>query len=508
MFLGMMAVPFAAYGAGQVAPLIGSGLSSGLSALNTWHAAHPVLSTAIDAAFAGHGLNDVIQNGLNVENALEMIPLAGLTYKGAKTGYNTAKAAIQSRSLGKPSEAAVSELFPVGNPQIRTKLGDVEIDNPQLAYRQGNDIGRTYIKYRNIDNSMAQHQIEDNISQAVQKSGYQRQEPLLDEVIIGGTYDPIEGVKGPYGSFAFQDVPMYSKGFLWYGAPRIDQTLKEGDLTSGLLTTMADDRFLVGSSKATPYKRNGKGIIRNGEATSVTDNGGRLVPSDTDNFGYNLDDIEAYTFIPGFGYRKVQSHNIPSLTWGKANTIFQYSNTGSPYEKMMGKGVKVDRGSWMESNLGVDGKRFGKYIGSGGEQTVFEDATNPNSVLKVYNDTYIKDVDGLKEFNRTFPARRNTIPLQDQIKFKGYVKDGDNLYPVYSQRRLNPLNKMSIAEFNRDYLPLLQRLLSSRGYTGDGISSEFTNGIKTLIDIKPDNMGLTTDGQLRFLDVDFISKKK
>ena len=40
-------------------------------------------------------------------------------------------------------------------PTVRTKVGDIEINNPNLAYRQGNDIGRTYVKYKNVDNSAA-----------------------------------------------------------------------------------------------------------------------------------------------------------------------------------------------------------------------------------------------------------------------------------------------------------------------------------------------------------------
>ena len=41
-------------------------------------------------------------------------------------------------------------------------------------------------------------------------------------------------------------------------------------------------------------------------------------------------------------------------------------------------------------------------------------------------------------------------------------------------------------------------------YSGDGITSEFTNGINTLIDIKPDNVGTTPSGELKFFDVDLI----
>ena len=44
--------------------------------------------------------------------------------------------------------------------------------------------------------------------------------------------------------------------------------------------------------------------IKNG-VTTVTDNGGRLVPSDIDNLGLNLNNIDAYTWVPGYGYKRV-----------------------------------------------------------------------------------------------------------------------------------------------------------------------------------------------------------
>ena len=34
----------------------------------------------------------------------------------------------------------------------------------------------------------------------------------------------------------------------------------------------------------------------------------------------------------------------------------------NPYHNLMGRGYTVNRGSWMESNLGVEGEKFGKYV--------------------------------------------------------------------------------------------------------------------------------------------------
>ncbi len=178
----------------------------------------------------------------------------------------------------------------------------------------------------------------------------------------------------------------------------------------------------------------------------------------------------------------------------------------NPYHNLMGTGYNVDRGAWTESSLGVQGERFGEYLGSGGEQTVFEDLNDKENVLKVYHDTYTKDMPGLEALVNSY-LQRNSVPLQSQASFSGYVKDGTLLYPVFSQERVQPLGKMSNAEYTKKYLPLIQEALESFGYSGDGINSEFTNGVSTLVDIKPENVGFTPSNDLRFFDVVPIKNK-
>lgn len=177
----------------------------------------------------------------------------------------------------------------------------------------------------------------------------------------------------------------------------------------------------------------------------------------------------------------------------------------NPYHNFMGRGYKINRGSWVDSDLGVDGETFGKYIGSGGEQTVFEDLSNKDNVLKVYNDTYAKSIEDLTPVVESY-LQRNTIPLQQPLSFNGYIKEGLYFYPVFNQMKLQPL-QTSNAEYQTKYLPLIQKALNSAGYSGDGLTTEFSNGIKTLVDIKPENMGLTSSGDIRFFDVDFINSR-
>lgn len=227
----------------------------------------------------------------------------GLARYGTNQAKNWARGRIISRNLNDNINKS-SLSAPTFTPTVRTKLGDVEINNPQLAYRQGNDLGRTYIKYKDVDNSMAQHQVENNLGQTINKE-YVKMESILDKSIKEGTYDPTIGINiGKYDT-AYQQTPMYSSGFLWYGAPRFNQTLREGSLQSGLLTHPINNNFIVGNSHAKPYLRTGTGIRTDGGVTRIVTNQGRLIPSDTDNLGLNLTNIDAYTWIPGYGYKRV-----------------------------------------------------------------------------------------------------------------------------------------------------------------------------------------------------------
>lgn len=184
-----------------------------------------------------------------------------------------------------------------------------------------------------------------------------------------------------------------------------------------------------------------------------------------------------------------------------------FPESDNPWATFLGNGYNVDRGEW-ESSLGIDGKRFGDYIGSGSEQTVFNDASNPNTVLKVANEDFNeKELPGLKEGVERFVSSRNSVPLQEPINFSGIVDIKGQPYPVFSQRKLKPLGEISSAEFNRTYTPLIRDALRHYGYTGDGVNSNFSNGYRTLIDIKPDNVGFDMDGNLRFFDVDYIREQ-
>lgn len=221
--------------------------------------------------------------------------------------FNIANDWNKSRIINKELNQSIrnsSLIEPTFKPTTRIKLGDVEINNPEIAYRQGNDIGRTYMKYKDVDKSIAQHQIENNIDQAILKDKYKPVENILDRAIENNIFDPETGYIGNSQYLdIYRQTPMYAKGFLWYGAPKLNQILKKGNLQSGLLISPINNDFVVGTPTARAMKNNGI-KIKNG-VTIATDNGGRLVPSDIDNLGLNLNNIDAYTWVPGYGYKRV-----------------------------------------------------------------------------------------------------------------------------------------------------------------------------------------------------------
>ena len=111
--------------------------------------------------------------------------------------------------------------------------------------------------------------------------------------------------------------------------------------------------------------------------------------------------------------------------------------TKSPYQQI-GTATKLDN-----NDLDVIGSRFGKKIGRGSEQVVFEDLNNPNQVLKVYYARLFNSIDDIKKWHPNW-FKRNKVPMQLPVKFEGYVTHKNGVYPVYSQQRVNPIGNMGL----------------------------------------------------------------
>ena len=352
----------AATSAGQA---ITAGLTPLVTAASTNIAGAPLYTWAdagLSSVFGAHGIQTAIdEGGISPTTALEIAPLGRL----AKPIFNKAATAIENYRypIGRPQ---VPENFLTVKPQVRTKIGDVEVNTPNMAYRQGNDLGRTYQKYKDVDASVAQHQIEDNFGQlqsAKHGKPYTNREAALDKAIADGTFDPVAGIEVDGNSAAFQDTPMYADGYLWHGTPKIDEVLEPGSLQSGLLVTPKNDAFIIGSNKATPYKGTGSGVVKSKSGiTTVTDNGGRLIPADTDNLGLELNNISAYTWKPGYGYKKIVQEPSTSLAFFERNHPFK--------GKQLTEHVQGDEAVKMFKEYGgepipegsINGEQLRKYV--------------------------------------------------------------------------------------------------------------------------------------------------
>ena len=172
----------------------------------------------------------------------------------------------------------------------------------------------------------------------------------------------------------------------------------------------------------------------------------------------------------------------------------------SPYIEI-GKAIEPKSKSRLE-HINVDSPMFGDYIDKGSQQAVFNNAANPNQVLKVLIDRKFTSVPEIKEFHKQW-MKRNRLPLQERITFEGYLQGDGRIYPVYSQNRISTLGNILPKEWEKVHLPKLNKEMNKLGYkNNEGV---YTNGKLTVGDISPDNVGYV-NGNIRFVDADVYKK--
>lgn len=166
----------------------------------------------------------------------------------------------------------------------------------------------------------------------------------------------------------------------------------------------------------------------------------------------------------------------------------------SPYQQI---GTAVEPKSRKE-HITVDSPMFGDYIDSGGQQSVFNSANNSDKVLKVYTDRKFTSIPEIREFHKQW-MKRNRLPIQERIKFQGYLQGNGRIYPVYEQNKVNPLGDMPMTTWEKDYIPQINEQMLKIGYKGNGT---YTNGWLNVGDVNPWNIGYNKNGELRFFDAD------
>lgn len=276
--------PFAAYTAGEyVLPWLAENVAPYLSArgwLGATQAAGntpawltPTSATAIDAALAGSAtgasINDMRENGPTVGNVLgTALGVGGLAYEAAPTimeGYTAARNAVRPTIVGmKMRTMPLGEVeTPTLTPQMRYRLGDVEINDPNLNYRQGargtaDDFlqsGKVRVKYKGADAA--------------------KREKKPGRLLLTKSFDN----------------PMFKQGGLWYDSWVMDEPGAVPGMPD-LLVTRQPLRFAT-----------------KGAGPAKVDLGGRRIPFSEDQL--NLQNTSAFTWEEGYGFRRA----APSTQW-------------------------------------------------------------------------------------------------------------------------------------------------------------------------------------------------
>lgn len=110
----------------------------------------------------------------------------------------------------------------------------------------------------------------------------------------------------------------------------------------------------------------------------------------------------------------------------------------------------------------------------------------------------------ITQFGRQEVNRRNSIPNAEPLKFIGYVKNGNDRFPTYKQKKVRILNdslfekhinSLDKAMKRKRFFPINDSKIQYRAYT---------NGEVVIDDISPDNIGLDLFNRVRIIDFNLI----
>lgn len=169
-------------------------------------------------------------------------------------------------------------------------------------------------------------------------------------------------------------------------------------------------------------------------------------------------------------------------------------NSPSPYKQI----GTVDEVS--EHYMKATGDIFGPFMDKQSEHAVFNHATDPSKIVKIYavNGKGFADIAAIKEFQAHY-MKRNQIPFGVKNRFSGYLKGKDGIFPVYTQDKVTPLKAMNNTQYEKEIFPKLVEQLKAKGYTQTS-PDVFSNGKFKITDLYPDNMGYDSQGNLIFFD--------
>lgn len=197
--------------------------------------------------------------------------------QAGKSGSKWAKAKAVQRAMGNPIVSTDAHTI---SPIIRTKVGDVEIDNPGLYYHQS-DAG----KAKNfISTGRMRTPIEESWL-AKEEAG--EKIPLAIRSGIKPGYPQSPG------------MAMFAQGNLWYGL-----TPKKPDL----LVTAREMPIANKNASVMSNKASLRALEMQGPRRVTNDNIYTQGP-------HNRQNTTAYTWEPGYGYRRIFAEETPTAEW-------------------------------------------------------------------------------------------------------------------------------------------------------------------------------------------------
>lgn len=155
------------------------------------------------------------------------------------------------------------------------------------------------------------------------------------------------------------------------------------------------------------------------------------------------------------------------------------------------------------------------YIGDGGESIVYG---NGDKVYKVMRSPLVGlskyenfnengfNINNIGDFIRQYVNPRNRHPVFEPINFEGIVSLNDELFPVISQKRVNPIPHALSREQVNNIANQFQQLMKEYNYKptfniSKIINRGYKNDLGTIGDISFRNMGYNDKGELRIIDM-------
>ena len=234
-------------------------------------------------------LGQFVVEGVALNPVFKALGTAGLytlgRYGESLTGFarpqNWARAKLITREMDRSLFGIIGS--PVLQPTKRTRVGDVEIDNPGLYYHQA-DAGKSlnFVSTGRMRTPLEEYWL------AKEEAGERIPLAIRSGIKPGYPQDP--------GS------AMFAQGGLWYGLtpnkPDLLVTARGMPIANKNASIMSDKTSL-------------KALYEQGSRRVTDDNIYTQGP-------HNRQNTAAYTWEPGYGYRRVFAEKTPTLNWADA----------------------------------------------------------------------------------------------------------------------------------------------------------------------------------------------